>query len=88
MANPDLEHALQGLYEEATENLGMPELRLRAENLLAVVQRLKGEFGFELFLDVTAIDHVERSPRFEVDLSLLQSPAQSAHSPESGGAGR
>ena len=66
MANPDLKHALNGLFEEATESFGMLELRLRVENLLAVVQRLKGEFGFELFLDVTAIDHAERSPRFEV----------------------
>ena len=74
MANPDLEHALQGLYEEATENFGMPELRLRAENLLAVVQRLKGEFGFELFLDVTAIDHAERSPRFEVVYHFYSRP--------------
>ena len=66
MVNPDLQQELHGQYEEATENFGMPELRLRAENLLAVVQRLKSEFGFELFLDVTAIDHVERSPRFDV----------------------
>ena len=77
MVNPDLKQALQGQYEEATESFGMPELRLRAENLLAVVQRLKSEFGFELFLDVTAIDHVERSPRFEVVYHFYSRPLNS-----------
>ena len=31
-----------------------------------LVQRLKVEFGFDLFLDVTAVDWLGRSPRFEV----------------------
>jgi NADH-quinone oxidoreductase subunit C len=77
MVNPDLERAMQGLFEEATESFGMPELRLRAENLLAVVQRLKSEFGFELFLDVTAIDHAERLPRFEVVYHFYSRPLKS-----------
>ena len=77
MVHPDLKHELQGLFDEASENFGMLELRLRAENLLAVVQRLKGEFGFELFLDVTAIDHVERSPRFEVVYHFYSRPLNS-----------
>jgi NADH-quinone oxidoreductase subunit C len=74
MVNPDLEQAFHGQCEEATESFGMRELRLRAENLLAVVQRLKSEFGFELFLDVTAIDHPERSPRFEVVYHFYSRP--------------
>jgi NADH-quinone oxidoreductase subunit C len=74
MVHSDLKHALQGLFDDAGESFGLLELRLRAENLLAVVQRLKGEFGFELFLDVTAIDHAERSPRFEVVYHFYSRP--------------
>ena len=44
----------------------MPVLELRAENLLALVSRLRDEFQFKLFLDVTAIDYPQRSPRFDV----------------------
>ena len=57
---------LRGLYERAWDSFGMPVLELRADNLLALVTRLRGEFGFSLFLDVTAIDYPERSPRFDV----------------------
>jgi NADH-quinone oxidoreductase subunit C len=34
--------------------------------LLPAVRRLKGEFGFDLFLDVTAIDWLGQTPRFEL----------------------
>jgi len=34
--------------------------------LVGVVRKLKTEFGFDLFLDVTAVDWPERSPRFDV----------------------
>jgi NADH-quinone oxidoreductase subunit C len=34
--------------------------------LTAVVQRLKSEFAFDLFLDVTAVDWIGQAPRFEV----------------------
>ena len=34
--------------------------------LLDVVRRLKGEFGFDLLLDVTAVDWPKQEPRFEV----------------------
>ncbi len=34
--------------------------------LLDVVRRLKGEFGFDLLLDVTAVDWPGQAPRFEV----------------------
>jgi NADH-quinone oxidoreductase subunit C len=34
--------------------------------LLPTVRRLRDEFGFDLFLDVTAVDWPDRLPRFEV----------------------
>ena len=57
---------LEGLYERSWDSFGMLVLELRAENLLALVSRLREELGFELFLDVTAIDYPQRSPRFDV----------------------
>jgi len=57
---------LRGLYERSWDSFGMPVLELRADDLLTLVTRLRGEFGFSLFLDVTAIDYPERSPRFDV----------------------
>ena len=57
---------LRGLYERSWDSFGMPVLELRTDNLLTLVTRLRGEFGFTLFLDVTAIDYPERSPRFDV----------------------
>lgn len=35
-------------------------------DLLGGVQRLKSEFGFDMLLDVTAVDWPERKPRFDV----------------------
>jgi NADH-quinone oxidoreductase subunit C len=45
---------------------GILVLTLPAEALLPVVRRLKAEFGFDMFLDVTAVDWVPQTPRFEV----------------------
>jgi NADH-quinone oxidoreductase subunit C len=51
---------------------GVLVLHLRPDEVLGAVQRLKAEFGFDIFLDVTAIDwlgHQTRTagvPRFEV----------------------
>jgi NADH-quinone oxidoreductase subunit C len=39
---------------------------LAPAELLPVVQRLKEEFAFDLFLDVTAIDWLGQDPRFEL----------------------
>jgi NADH-quinone oxidoreductase subunit C len=67
---------LQGLYDRAWDSHGMLVLDLPAANLLPVVERLKREFGFALFLDVTAIDWLgRRQPRFEVVYHFL-CPAQ------------
>jgi NADH-quinone oxidoreductase subunit C len=45
---------------------GILVLTLPAPALLPVVQRLKNEFGFDLFLVVTAVDWMPEVPRFEV----------------------
>jgi NADH-quinone oxidoreductase subunit C len=45
---------------------GMPVFVLTPGELLPVVRRLKQEFGFDVFLDVTAIDWLGQTPRFEL----------------------
>jgi NADH-quinone oxidoreductase subunit C len=45
---------------------GLLAVSLPREALLDTVTLLKGEFGFDLFLDVTAVDWPEREPRFDV----------------------
>jgi NADH-quinone oxidoreductase subunit C len=48
---------------------GVLVFQLAPAELLPTVQRLKTEFGFDLFLDVTAVDWLGReagAPRFEV----------------------
>jgi NADH-quinone oxidoreductase subunit C len=66
---------LLGLYERARDSHGMLVLELTPSSLAAVVDRLKTDFGFALFLDVTAVDYPERLPRFEVVYHFL-SPAR------------
>jgi NADH-quinone oxidoreductase subunit C len=45
---------------------GMLVFNLAPAELLGAVQRLKSEFRFDIFLDVTAVDWIGRQPRFEV----------------------
>ena len=45
---------------------GMPEITVPAAAILELVRRLKGEFHFDMFLDVTAVDWPQRAPRFDV----------------------
>ena len=45
---------------------GLLAFTLERDELLPVVQRLKTEFGFDVFLDVTAVDWPARQPRFDV----------------------
>ncbi len=62
---------LQGQYDRAWDSHGMLVLDLQPAQLLPVVQRLKADFGFSLFLDVTAVDHPQRQPRFDVVYHFL-----------------
>ena len=66
MNNDTLTTALAPLIDRSWDSFGMPVLELQVPQLMAVVQRLRTEFGFTLFLDVTAVDHPARQPRFDV----------------------
>ena len=57
---------LQGLYNRAWDSDRMLVLEVPVENLLSLVTKLKNDLGFDLFLDVTAIDYPDREPRFDV----------------------
>lgn len=63
--------ALGGLVERAWDSFGMLVLDLAPGNLLPAVERLRDGFGFTLLLDVTAVDHPARVPRFDVVYHLL-----------------
>lgn len=45
---------------------GVLVLQLQPAELMPTVQRLQSEFGFDIFLDVTAVDWMGQTPRFEV----------------------
>jgi NADH-quinone oxidoreductase subunit C len=45
---------------------GLLAFTLERDELMPVVLRLKNEFGFDVFLDVTAVDWPQRQPRFDV----------------------
>ena len=45
---------------------GVFALVLQPAELLPTVRRLRDEFGFDMFLDVTAVDWQGQTPRFEV----------------------
>ena len=50
----------------AVPSHGVLVLELQPGELLPTVRRLQGEFAFDVFLDVTAVDWLGRTPRFEV----------------------
>lgn len=64
---------LTNLFDRASDSFGMLVLELRAENIPALVTRLKEEFAFDVLLDVTAVDYPERDQRFDVVYHLLSS---------------
>jgi NADH-quinone oxidoreductase subunit C len=61
-----VQERLAPVAQEAAIAHGVLALRLAAADLLPAVQRLKSEFAFDLFADVTAVDWLGRDPRFEV----------------------
>jgi NADH-quinone oxidoreductase subunit C len=61
-----LRQRLADRVREASLSHGMLVLVLAPTDLLGTVQRLKSEFQFDLFLDVTAVDWLGQTPRFEV----------------------
>jgi NADH-quinone oxidoreductase subunit C len=77
VSTPDAEiiAALEGRFIRASDSFGILVLEIERERLLEVVARLRHELGFALFLDVTAVDHPARTPRFDVVYHFL-SPAK------------
>ncbi len=61
-----IREALAAQVNEAAEANGVLVLRIDAGALLAVVGRLKDDFRFDMFSDVTAVDWLGQEPRFEV----------------------
>ncbi len=59
----------------ATLSHGTLVFVLAPRELMAAVRRLRDEFGFDLFLDVTAVDWPGRERRFDVVYHFL-SPRQ------------
>jgi NADH-quinone oxidoreductase subunit C len=57
---------LAGAAQEASVAHGTLALLVEPARLLEVVRALKDTFGFDMFLDVTAVDWPEREPRFDV----------------------
>ncbi len=66
MTDDTLAKALAPQIDRSWASFGMPVLELQVSRLMTVVQRLRTEFGFTLFLDVTAVDHPTRQPRFDL----------------------
>lgn len=60
-------------FPEASErpSLDHPALNIPVEHLLPMMKFLRDEAGFELLVDVTAIDGGERRPRFTMVYHLL-----------------
>jgi NADH-quinone oxidoreductase subunit C len=61
-----LQDGLRPLAAEATVAHGVAVFAIAPAALGDVVNKLKSEFGFDLFLDVTAVDWRPQNPRFEV----------------------
>jgi len=66
LSSDEIERELGGLIERSWQSFGIPVLELRVENLLPLVTGLRERFDFALFLDVTAVDYPDRSPRFDL----------------------
>ena len=73
MACETIDESVKKLCEDAGESFGIEVLELQAEHLLPLVTLLKREGGFDLLLDVTAVDYPDREPRFDVVYHLYGS---------------
>jgi NADH-quinone oxidoreductase subunit C len=61
-----IRECLAGAVREATLEHGILALLIEPGRLAEVVGALKERFGFDMFLDVTAVDWPLREPRFDV----------------------
>ena len=58
--------SLREAFPQGAVSHGTFALDVAPADLTAVVQRLKAQFGFDMLLDVTAVDWPGREPRFDV----------------------
>jgi len=56
---------------DARTELGNEILVVSAEHLLDIARILRDDFGFEMLLDVSAVDWLPRVPRYDVNYHLL-----------------
>jgi len=61
-----LQQSVAALAESAAQAHGLLVLQVAPAGVLPLVRRLKSDLGFDLLLDVTAIDWIGQAPRFEV----------------------
>ena len=61
-----IEEATGRIGGAMTTSHGMDVVTLAPDKLPAAVRRLKTELGFDLLLDITAVDWPGRTPRFDV----------------------
>jgi NADH:ubiquinone oxidoreductase subunit C len=52
--------------EVSTPADGIPTVRVPLERLLEAVERIRGELGHRRFVDITAVDRLQRQERFEL----------------------
>ena len=67
--------SLREAFPQGAATHGTFALDVAPADLLAVVHRLKAQFGFDLLLDVTAVDWPGRTPRFDVVHHLYSTTA-------------
>ena len=73
MTHAALESTLEGRCLSAWTSFGMPVFEIERGELANIVTLLRDAHGFDLLLDVTAIDHLGRTPRFELVVHLYAS---------------
>jgi NADH-quinone oxidoreductase subunit C len=62
---------LQELIERSWDSFGMQVLDVSVSHLMPLVQRLREDFGFTLFLDVTAVHYAGQEQCFDVVYHFL-----------------
>ena len=66
MVYEEIKNKLSGQLDGSWVSFDMLVLELPAGRIADAVECLKGHFGFDLLLDITAVDYPERTPRFEL----------------------
>jgi len=75
MTHETITEQLNELYDRSWDSYGMLVLEIPAENIQVIATRLKDDLGFDVFLDLTAVDYPERDPRFDVVYHFQSSKA-------------